>query len=213
MKSRNEKGYSHLNLLFGWIVYFALFLVTENCIPPEACTPVYTPLDDSIPFWEGFLIPYVLWYGWIVFSLLWMLRHHVDGFRCLQIYFTLVQLVAMVIYISFPNRQDLRPEVFPRDNILSRGVALLYSVDTNTGVCPSMHVALSLGMVSAWLKEREVGWFWKVAAVVFGAAVCLSTVFLKQHSVLDFFAALPLCLLAEIIAYGKSYWLPRMKRN
>ena len=95
MSSRNNKSRSHWKLLFGWVIYFALFLVTENCIPPEACTAVYVPLDDRIPFWEGFLIPYVLWYGWIVFSLWWMLRHHVDGFRCLQIYFTLVQLMLM----------------------------------------------------------------------------------------------------------------------
>ena len=42
----------------------------------------------------------------------------------------------MAVYIIFPNRQDLRPLVFPRDNLLTKGVALLYSVDTNTNVCP-----------------------------------------------------------------------------
>ena len=63
MRRHYESRDSHLKLLFGWVVYFALFLVTENCIPPERCVPVHTPLDDFIPFWEGFLIPYVLWYG------------------------------------------------------------------------------------------------------------------------------------------------------
>ena len=42
-------------------------------------------------------------------------------------------------------------------------------------------------------------------------AVCASVCFVKQHSALDVLAALPLCLLAELVAYGKSWWLPRWK--
>ena len=32
----NEPQFSHLKLLAGWAVYFALFFLTENLIPPEA---------------------------------------------------------------------------------------------------------------------------------------------------------------------------------
>ena len=46
-------------------------------------------------------------------------------------------------------------------------------------------------------------------AVVF---ICLATMFIKQHSAVDFFVALPVCLLAEGIAYGKSYWAVRWKK-
>ena len=41
--------------------------------------------------------------------------------------------------------------------------------------------------------------------VIFVILVCLSTVFLKQHSVLDGFAAVPMCLLGELILYG-GWW-------
>jgi membrane-associated phospholipid phosphatase len=74
-----------------------------------------------------------------------------------------------------------------------------------------MHVAFSIGIASMWLKEKSAGVLWKTAVVVIAAMICLSTVFLKQHSVVDFFAALPLCLLAEWIACGKNYWLPRLR--
>jgi hypothetical protein len=40
--------------------------------------------------------------------------------------------------------------------------------------------------------------------------ICLSVCFVKQHSAVDVFAALPVCLLAEILIYGKDYWLPRL---
>ena len=42
--------------------------------------------------------------------------------------------------------------------------------------------------------------------------VCLSVMFVKQHSFVDVMWALPLCLLAELLVYGKSYWLPRLRK-
>lgn len=205
--------YSHLKLLLGWPVYFALYFLTENLIPAERCTPVHIWLDDLIPFNEWFLIPYVFWYGLIVFSLGWFLLYNVDSFRRLQTYIIITQLTAMAIYILFPSRQDLRPEVFPRDNFLTDCVAFLYSVDTNTGVCPSLHVAYSFGIASVWGKEQGVCKAGKGFILLSVILICLSTMFIKQHSAADFFAALPVCLLAEGIVYGRDYWKPRLREK
>lgn len=206
----NEPRFSHLKLLLGWVGYFVLFFLTENFIPAAVCTPVHIPLDDLIPFCEYFLIPYVFWYVLIVFSLGYFLLYNVDSFRRLQTFIIITQVAAMTVYILFPNRQDLRPEVFPRDNFLTRCIEFLYSVDTNTGVCPSLHVAYSIGIASVWLKEREASKLWKCFVVAAVVLICLSTMFIKQHSAADFFAALPVCLLAETIVYGRDYWKPRL---
>ncbi len=204
----NEPRFSHLKLLLGWVVYFIFYFLTENLIPAERCTPVHIFLDDYIPFCEYFLIPYVFWYGLIVFSLGYFLLYNVDSFKRLQTFIIITQVVAMAIYILFPSRQDLRPEVFPRDNFLTRCIGLIYSFDTSTGVCPSLHVAYSIGIASVWLKEKDVSWVWKGFIVVAVVLICLSTMFIKQHSAADFFAALPVCLLAEGLLYG-SYWKQR----
>ena len=213
LKNIGSPEYSHLKLLLGWPVYFALYFLTENLIPAERCTPVHIWLDDLIPFNEWFLIPYVFWYGLIVFSLGWFLLYNVDSFRRLQTYIIITQLTAMAIYILFPSRQDLRPEVFPRDNFLTDCVAFLYSVDTNTGVCPSLHVAYSLGIASVWGKERGIPRAGKGFILLSVILICLSTMFIKQHSAADFFAALPVCLLAEGIVYGRDYWQPRLREK
>ncbi len=209
----NDPQFSHLKLFLGWVVYFALYFLTENLIPAESCTPVHMWLDDLIPFNEWFLIPYVYWYGFIVFSLGYFLLYNVDSFERLQTYIIITQISAMVIYILFPNRQDLRPETFPRDNILTAIIGLLYSFDTNTGVCPSLHVAYSMGLASVWLKEKGVRTFWKIWDVVAVILICLSTMFIKQHSAVDFFAALPICLLAELVVYWKDYWKPKFQKQ
>ena len=207
----NTPQFSHLKLLFGWVGYFALYFLTENLIPAERCTPVHCGLDDIIPFCEIFLLPYVGWYLLIVVSLLYFALYNVDNFKRLQIFIIVTQVAAMAIYIIFPTRQDLRPEVFPRDNFLTDVVGFLYSFDTNTGVCPSLHCAYSIGIASVWLKERSASVWAKTGVVIFVILVCLSTMFIKQHSAVDFFAAIPVCILAEIIACG-GYWKEKFKR-
>lgn len=209
----NDPQYTHLKYLLGWVVYFIMFVLTENLIPAENCHVVHCRLDDVIPFCEAFVIPYVFWYVYIVITLLYFALYNPDGFKKFMTFIIITQVVAMAAYILYPTRQDLRPVVFSRDNILTRLVGFLYSVDTNTGVCPSLHVAYSLGVVSAWLKERDVKKAWKAFIVIAAVLICLSTMFIKQHSALDFFAALPLCLLAEIIAYGKDYWMPMIRKT
>ena len=209
----NEPQFAHLKLLLGWVGYFILYFLTENLIPAEKCYPVSGRLDALIPFHEGFLIPYVFWYALIVISLLYFLLYNVEGFKGLQTYIIVTQVTAMAIYILFPNRQDLRPLEFPRDNFLTDCVKLLYSVDTNTGVCPSLHVAYSLGIASTWLKEKAAPVAWKIFVVIAVILICLSTMFIKQHSVVDAFVALPVCMLAEYIAFGKRYWRGRLGRK
>ncbi len=197
----NEPRFAHLKLLFGWVGYFVLYFLTENLIPAESCHPIHCRLDDLIPFCEYFLIPYVGWYLLIVVSLGYFLLYNVDNFKRLQTYIIITQVAAMLIYILYPSRQDLRPDVFPRENIFTWFISLLYTFDTNTGVCPSLHVAYSLGIASTWLREESASTLWKVFVVIFVILICLSTMFIKQHSAVDFFAAIPVCLLAEYLVF------------
>ena len=52
-----------------------------------------------------------------------------ENFKKVQIYIMCTQAIAMFCYIVYPNRQDLRPEVFPRQNILTDLMRFIYSFD------------------------------------------------------------------------------------
>ena len=201
----NDPAYSHLKLLLGWVVYFALYFLTENLIPLEKCHVIHCGLDDLIPFNEIFVIPYVLWYLLVAGSLLYFLLYNTDSFRKLSIFIMITQAVAMAVYILYPSRQELRPEVFPRENVFTWVISIIYSFDTPSGILPSLHVGYSLGIASVWCKEKDAPLLWKLTVVALVVMICLSTMFIKQHSALDFFAALPMGLLAEGILYGR-YW-------
>lgn len=201
----NDPRFSHLKWLLGWVFYFAAYFLTENLIPVEQCHIIYSPLDDMIPFCEYFVIPYFLWYLLIVGSLLYFMLYNPISFKHLQQYLIVTQVVAVIIYVVYPNCQNLRPETFANENVFTWVVGLLYSFDTNTGVCPSLHCAYSIGIASVWLREKDVSKWFKGLIVLLAVLICMSTVFIKQHSVVDFFAALPVCVLAEFLIFRKEW--------
>lgn len=207
----NDPQFSHLKWLLGWVFYFVAYFLTEALIPVERCHVIHCRLDDLIPFCEYFVVPYVFWYILIVGSLLYFMLYNVNSFVNLQKYFIVTQIVAVIIYIVYPNCQNLRPESFANENFFTWVIGLLYSADTNTGVLPSLHCAYSIGIASVWIKEKGIpGWF-KALIAALALLICMSTAFIKQHSVLDFVAAIPVCMLAEFLIYRKSYCAPKFR--
>lgn len=194
-----------LGLLLSWPVYLALFFLSEQLIPAERCAVIWCPMDDRILFCEWFLIPYVSWYPLIAGSLVWFLRKDRDRFRWLQSYILITQFIGLTCFFLLPSRQELRPVVFPRDNILTKAVGFLYSIDTPTGVCPSIHVAWSLALISAWSRKKDSPRLWRWFIAGWCLLICAGVVFIKQHSVLDILAAIPVGLTAEgLLCYCKK---------
>lgn len=113
--------------------------------------------------------------------------------------------VTLIIYLIFPNMQQLRPTEFARDNIFTRIVGFAYSIDTNTNVFPSLHVIGSLATLFAfWFTPRFSTVGWRITNTVCTVLICLSTVFIKQHSVLDILGGLILCAIIYPFVYKKK---------
>ncbi len=199
-----EKCFGELKYLFLWFGSMGLFWLCEMFIPPEICQSVHICLDDIIPFLEGFIFFYVLWYFLIAGSLVYFLFRSPDSFKRFLVYMTVCQLLAIAIFVLFPNKQDLRPEIMPRENAFSNLTGFIHSVDTNTNVCPSLHVAYSAALASVWCKEK-ISTAKKLLWITLAILIILSTVFVKQHSALDALVAIPVCIVAEIIAYPKKH--------
>ncbi len=206
----NREKIGYLRYLFVWLLAMGIFLLCEFFIPAEICHPMHSWIDDLIPFTEGFVFFYVLWYFLIFGSLVYFAARRCESFRAFLIFMSVCQLLAVAVFLVYPNKQELRPEVMPRDNYFSRVVAYLHSVDTNTNVCPSLHVAYSFALISVWCKER-ISRVSKVIWVMTVVLICASTVFIKQHSVIDFFVALPICAVAEVVTYP-HFWKERFTK-
>ena len=191
-------------LLLDWPVYFLLYFLTERLIKPENCHLIHSALDDWIPFCEYFAVFYVGWYFLVAGSLLYFLLRSPNDFVRLQSYIIVVQLLATLIFILYPSYQNLRPAIFPKENLLTGIMQLIYRIDTPTGVFPSLHVAISLGIATVWLRKPDAKPWLKGLILLFCLGVCLSVAFVKQHSVLDIFGAIPVCMIAQWVAFSLS---------
>ncbi len=203
--------YHHWLYVLVLPVYLALFFLAEYIVGPDAdYAVVYHPLDDLIPFCEWFYIPYVMWYPFMGLVGLYLAFKDGTGFKRYMTYIGITFIGAIGLFLLFPNGQDLRPDIaaLGRDNLFTRAIAALYVADTNTNVCPSLHVVGSMAAVFGIFHHprlRKTVWL-PVGGIILAVSICLSTVFLKQHSVVDVFVGIPYGL----ILYGAVYWLPAL---
>lgn len=198
----NSPEFSHLWLLLYWPLYGLGFMYVERFYTVEHYQPMHCALDDAIPFNELFLIPYLFWFVFLIGMLAYTLFFEPESFRRMMYFIMLTYTVAIVTYFVFPNCQLLRPEEFERDNILTRFMARFYAFDTNTNVCPSIHVLGSFAVAfAAWDTERFSAPGWKWAFGLTALLISVSTLFVKQHSVIDVIAALLLCALCYVPCY------------
>lgn len=167
--------------------FVLLFFITERVVPTTGYWVSYLPLDDSIPFCEFFVIFYVLWYPLLLGTAAWLLIHD-DDTCSLYCRFIIIGFTASLVFcLFFPNGQDLRPAVFANRNVFSQLVGLLYSVDTNTNVLPSMHVIGAMGACFGVFRSKTAPRWMRIAVLALTILINASTVFIKQHSILDVF--------------------------
>lgn len=179
-----------LRYLMFWPVFLGRYLLLERWHPAKGYHVIYSPLDDRIPFCEWFLIPYVLWYPLLVGMHLYTLCSDGESFRRYSRFLIVSMGISTGIFLIYPSCQELRPTILPRENLLTRIVAGLYRTDTNTNVFPSEHCIGALGVYAAASNTRGMSsTSMRVAMGLLAGMICLSTVFLKQHSVLDVAAA------------------------
>ena len=220
MSSSLKKRIKRLSLLNSWFnqhgqywlilyvpIYLTVFFLLEKYIASDYFVS-YLPLDDKIPFCEYFIVFYCLWYPFLVLTGLYQLIKNADGFKRYMYFIMIGFSASMIICVIFPNGQNLRPDVFPRNNFFTWLVQQIYDVDTNTNVLPSMHVVGCIAACCSIINSNGIKKPWiKWGAVVLGVLISISTLFVKQHSVLDIIAAIILCIPIILIVY-----LPRRKQ-
>ena len=111
--------------------------------------------------------------------------------------------ISLIICTIWPNGHNLRPTEFARENIFTDMVRGLWATDTPTNIFPSIHVYNSIGvhlavMNSEELKKKRVV---RIISFVLMASICLSTVFLKQHSALDGIGAIVMSMFMYRMVY------------
>lgn len=199
----NQKEYRHFWTLLIWPIYYLRYFIIEAInANPAQCHLVYSPLDDLIPLCEFFLIPYGIWMVCLLGMHLFTLLYDRDVCRRYTLFLVISFTISTTIYIVYPTYQNLRPESFERSNLFTWILGMVYQFDTSTNVCPSEHVIGAMAVLAAAINCKYFRKPIRLTAVtVLMILVSLSTVFLKQHSIVDVAAAMPVCLVAYLICF------------
>ena len=178
-------------ILYMPIYLFFFVFVEKNT---HDITLINIPLDDMIPFVEGFIVPYLLWFPFMFIAIVYVFFKDKREFFAMCWNLIIGMSLFIIVSFVFPNGLDLRPAEFTRDNIFVDLCRHLYSVDTSTNVLPSIHVfnSLACGISFGRVLWRNGHKITAIASYTMAALICVSTVFVKQHSVIDVVSALVL---------------------
>lgn len=203
IKKLREPEYKYAWLLLYWPLFGVLFQLLER-LPFEYYHSVSSVLDAKIPFCSWFAIPYFFWFIYIIGSLSFFLFRDRETFVRYMVFVIITYTFTLGVYVVYPTSQPLRPTLTGREAFYPI-VRWLYGFDTNTNVCPSLHVIGSFAVMFAAfrckeLSRRGVRIFYAAA----NAAICASTVFLKQHSIIDVFWGVAVSLAAYPAAFTEG---------
>lgn len=184
-------------------IYLIWFALVEHMIPTsDMCWVSYLPLDDKIPFLPPFILAYVSWYPFLaVPALVLLIKEDKDAFIRYAAFIIAGFSISLLICMIWPNCQNLRPAEVDTSNLFGFLINAIYSADTNTNVLPSMHVVGCIAVVSACFDSKYLRKM-RVPGLIWGILICASTVFVKQHSILDVFAGMALGLVIAVVIYG-----------
>ena len=190
VKENRKKLRSLLYVMLCSAIYFLWFFMLEEHVTTNYHI-IHVGLDDYIPFCEYFIVPYLFWFVYVIASWTYFYVTDQDTFNHMSRFLFAGMFISLFICTIYPNGTDLRPSIDTEKNVFTMLTGMIWGADTPTNVLPSIHVYNSIGVHIAishsrrFREDRKA----KGLSLMVCILICLSTVFLKQHSCADVLAA------------------------
>jgi membrane-associated phospholipid phosphatase len=173
----------------------------------RGASSLVTDLDQAIPFVKAFIVPYLIWYPFIIWGFVYMCIKDRNAYYRTLFTYAAGLIVCYVVYYLYQTTVP-RPVLTGTDPF-TRLVAFTYASDQPFNCFPSIHVLSSylimIGMSSSQAISSRIRWF----VHIMGGLIILSTLLVKQHVILDAAGAI---LLAEVLFLTASQAAPLVER-
>jgi hypothetical protein len=144
---------------------------------------ISTSVDQVIPFLSFFIIPYIFWYVYIFIFLLYFLYKDTKVYLRTVLLIVVAELICFVIYFFFQTTVS-RPIILG-DTFLEVLVQWIYENDRPYNCFPSIHVLTTFAVMLASLHIKNKHLITNLCIHVSGSLIIISTLFVKQHVILD----------------------------
>ncbi len=208
------RKYKHVWILSYGLVYLTWFFYLERTVTANYHV-IHVRLDDFIPFKEIFIIPYLLWFLYVAVTVAFLFFSDKEEYYKLCIYLFSGMTISLIICTFYHNGTDFRPLLDPNENIFTRMVYRLYATDTPTNVFPSIHVYNSICTHVAIARNEKLKNhpIIQISSFILMVLICMATVFLKQHSIVDVFGGCIMAYVLYYVVYGYGYSVERRKTS
>ncbi|MDQ0416691.1 membrane-associated phospholipid phosphatase [Croceifilum oryzae] len=155
--------------------------------PQEKVYSLVTSFDQQTPLLKIFVIPYMFWYAFVFITLLYLMFKNRKVYYETLLQYNLGLLICYSIYIIYQTHVP-RPVVEGND-FLSQMLQWIYQSDAPYNCFPSIHVLTTYVVMRAVLKITDVSRLVKILTAVMAFLIIASTVFIRQHVILDIVGA------------------------
>lgn len=207
-KGKSTKGSRKLTYIIGnLILMVVLFFILVQLILydwtgdmyPEGTGYrldwVFGPLDNLIPFVPEMAIFYIyMFFPMVVLTMIYFTFFESDKGYALGWSLVFIGYISILIYIFFPVstywwRQDLLAHKI-KGNFWATTMYGYYEADPSFNCLPSLHASASTIIFYTWYRYNKIkpSLTTKIIAIatfVIAVAVILSTLFVKQHYIID----------------------------
>lgn len=160
-----------------------------------------TTIDEWIPFVPVFIVPYILWYAFILGYLFYFWYKDVQTFLKTLSIIVIGELICFVIYFYFQTTVP-RPEL-AGDGMFVDLVRMIYSHDQPYNAFPSIHVLTTFAIILGNFNIKDKHSFHSAFVPIMGSLIIVSTLFVKQHFILDMVSSIFL----TVFIYGIMFEL------
>ncbi|WP_053073840.1 phosphatase PAP2 family protein [Bacillus sp. LL01] len=181
-----KKKLPYLLLLLIMPVLGLIYTVLNEA--KRKATQIALPIDNTIPFVEEFVVPYIIWYAFVLGYLVYFCFKDTGVYVKTLITIVIGELVCFFIYFFFQT-------TVPRPTIEGSGgyvmlVKYIYAHDRPVNCFPSIHVLTTYAIMLASFHIKNKHRINKYFIHIMGSLIILSTLFIKQHVILDMVASM-----------------------
>ncbi|RQS34801.1 inositol phosphorylceramide synthase [Burkholderia sp. Bp8992] len=178
---------------FGMAAGLAIFFVLERGVTPRYV--LATAIDARIPFlaWSWFV--YVAFFPFVIVLAAYA---RPPAFVAFKEAVLIAFVLGVVCFLLFPEAVP-RPDVAEIGNAFVRHrLARMWQLDLAANGFPSLHVAVTC-LACRTLVDRR-----RIVATAVGLLICVSTLTLKQHTVVDVLGGVVLAMVSAMWVERRS---------
>lgn len=208
MMNKIKNFYQTHRYIWVSIIYFIVYLPWYFGIQlrnPAHFHDMHIALDQMIPFVPIFIYAYMYWFLFVGFTIIFIFLYDRDEFLkcCFFLYGGMT--ISLIIFTIYPTTFNYRPDVINGTLVERFFIQFVYTMDKPTNVFPSIHVFNSIGCAIILMKSKAFQYKKLVGTISITSAllITLSTMFVKQHSIMDALLAGIIAIILYYVVYVK----------